>query len=647
MPKHCYPLLFCLVLCCAQIMAQDKDSCYTSLFNAGARLYQQGEQQRLRGMTREAQSSYDGAFDRFVWAFSCLDKPDEHQLAEWIQKTKLARERLMEAALAKERQARATADSLLRELQEEEAVNRKIVEASYFYGGRFALAFDGRRYGYIDKLGEPSIPFDYETATPFDATTGFARVSRGGARFLLDTFRREYRLAEDLHQLGPDIRAVDLSHKNLAFFPEELLRYKDSLQILFLQGNRMTRLPAEIGGMRRLQWLDVRDNPLIGLPAEVGQVSGLRILKSGELPLGAYALKPDFAGKVVVPLRPLPFRVFERPLNSFKERELGDIPYIDINSLLRVELIGSDMLKQQAEQNEGLRVVVRFRDLEVHNRRVLSELQLVLAAIDSARLEVQSEPEEGLANPLVRHFRGIPSARLQSFFSIKNLVDKENLRHFGDFEDASYRTEFMLNSLFKDMQEHFRNLGDDRNSLLAATHREIHLSAQLIHSGGVASPIPVTDRAQSPGSSFPLYLLPAADRSKVEALDSLAKQISSQAQALLNALEQLPRPNNAAEHGVTALLRNYLSGTVETAGQLAALPRDTIALPNFYIDLAQAGERKRLDHIVIQSEIKGPGLEGLMLFMADRSALPGEKPRPAMAVETRRYTLTQAQPHMS
>ncbi|MFN0015828.1 MAG: WG repeat-containing protein, partial [Saprospiraceae bacterium] len=55
-------------------------------------------------------------------------------------------------------------------------VATNILGSLYFYENRFALAYDGLRYGFMDRSGKPVVPFRYNTAAPFDQETGLAQV---------------------------------------------------------------------------------------------------------------------------------------------------------------------------------------------------------------------------------------------------------------------------------------------------------------------------------------------------------------------------------------------------------------------------------------------------------------------------------------
>jgi len=171
----------------------------------------------------------------------------------------------------------------------------KLIDAFYFYDGKFALAVKeiadryGRqskviyvkRYGFINKQGDEVIKYKYEKAEQFDYT-GFARVkgkdeNKKVTDYLIDTAGKEYRVAYKLTELKKDIIALDLGGQELHNFPEEILE-QTQLQILLLNQTFLQILPAKIGQLKALQTLDLSSYQLSVLPPEVGQLNILQTL---------------------------------------------------------------------------------------------------------------------------------------------------------------------------------------------------------------------------------------------------------------------------------------------------------------------------------------------------------------------------------
>ena len=59
------------------------------------------------------------------------------------------------------------------------------------------------------------------------------------------------------------------------------------LQMLVLDGNRMTELPMEIGALKKLEKLSASENALTGLPASVSALTSLTVLKLANNKLSA------------------------------------------------------------------------------------------------------------------------------------------------------------------------------------------------------------------------------------------------------------------------------------------------------------------------------------------------------------------------
>jgi hypothetical protein len=190
----------------------------------------------------------------------------------------------------------------------------KLINAFYFYNGKFALAQGpNERYGFIDRKGDIVISYKYEKAEQFDYR-GFAkvkvkkRVGRGrGGRIvdcLIDTADNQYLVAYKLSDLNENITALDLPDQNFKTFPEEMFRYPQlqiitynqrsienhikelppeigqltNLTTLILQNDELEHLPAEIGKLRNLKTLDLSYNALTDLPSEMGQLTNLQNL---------------------------------------------------------------------------------------------------------------------------------------------------------------------------------------------------------------------------------------------------------------------------------------------------------------------------------------------------------------------------------
>ena len=173
------------------------------------------------------------------------------------------------------------------------AVAERVLDQMYFYEGKFGLTLKnvGRdyrpeyRYGFIDREGREVIPFEFEEATPFSTRDGFARVSRGGKKYLLDTTGRTYLLAESLAELTPQSEALDL-HKQRPDSLPDLLGDYPKLKVILAYGDfgnkgKLSQLPPSLASLRELVVLDLRDNQLLELPQNFSQLQNLQTLDLG------------------------------------------------------------------------------------------------------------------------------------------------------------------------------------------------------------------------------------------------------------------------------------------------------------------------------------------------------------------------------
>jgi Leucine-rich repeat (LRR) protein len=60
-----------------------------------------------------------------------------------------------------------------------------------------------------------------------------------------------------MRHISPDIIRI---RENLTRFPDEILEYQDTLELLDLSGNRLSALPDALAGFERLRVLFLSDN---------------------------------------------------------------------------------------------------------------------------------------------------------------------------------------------------------------------------------------------------------------------------------------------------------------------------------------------------------------------------------------------------
>jgi len=216
------------------------------------------------------------------------------------EEAKIAEERAIKerkkAKIAEEKSKRQAhiADSTTTDLQ-------AVLDALYFYEDSLALAYNGSRFGFINKKGEVLIDYRYNETAPFDYR-GYAKVKKDDVDYLIDTKGTEYRWTDDINTLDKSIEAVNfdgetglnintrqkilknkqlnilsLHNCNIKKFPTKITQLKQ-LQTLDLSNNQLSAIPAEIGQLKELRILYLSNNQLSAIPTEIGQLKELRIL---------------------------------------------------------------------------------------------------------------------------------------------------------------------------------------------------------------------------------------------------------------------------------------------------------------------------------------------------------------------------------
>lgn len=158
-------------------------------------------------------------------------------------------------------------------------IAESIVSAFYFYGDSLALAFNNNKYGFIDKDGRKVITYEYDDASPF-AYPGKAKVKKGKDYYLIDGAQKEYLLGEGSSVSSDDIKAIDLSNKELTDIPPWVFESKN-LNILLLINNEITSIPSELDSLKLLKELVLFKNQLYVLPESIDTLQELELLNVG------------------------------------------------------------------------------------------------------------------------------------------------------------------------------------------------------------------------------------------------------------------------------------------------------------------------------------------------------------------------------
>jgi Leucine-rich repeat (LRR) protein len=173
-----------------------------------------------------------------------------------------------------------------------ESLNKaeRLINAFYFYDGKYALAYNNGYY-FIDKNGNSVEKLGkWMKAEQFDSY-GFAKViGFEGSDYLKDTTGAKYKAAYSLSGLNTSIMAVDLSNKLDGNLPYNSLLTAKNLQILYCKSNHLESLPEDIGSLTILTTIDLSNNKIAKLPKgiwELNKLAGLYLSynKLGSLPI--------------------------------------------------------------------------------------------------------------------------------------------------------------------------------------------------------------------------------------------------------------------------------------------------------------------------------------------------------------------------
>ncbi len=213
-----------------------------------------------------------------------------------------------ENALQKERealQAKTQADTSAAQAKRAQTETKtalqkaqKLIDAFYFYDGKFALAYKQEKFYFIDKNGNTVDKLGkWDKAEPFDHM-GLAKVvlkeRNNIVNYLLDTLSNTYSVAYDLKDLNIDITALDLRGQNVVTLPDSIGKYVN-LKILLLSNTRLSDIPKFIEQLSNLEVLDLQNLDITKLPANICRLKKLQVLN---LSTNKISILPDSIGQL-------------------------------------------------------------------------------------------------------------------------------------------------------------------------------------------------------------------------------------------------------------------------------------------------------------------------------------------------------------
>ncbi len=207
--------------------------------------------------------------------------------------------------------------------------------------GQFYLQSDGSKFYFTDrnqnkvkKLGE------WEMASFFHETLGFAQVQKGGKDFLLDTLGNTFPLAYKVEDLNPEIKAliVPSFYFYLDSFPSKILEHTQ-LETLILERDHYSdgvgMLPADIARLKNLKVLSVRNwrlDSLLTKITELKKLTCLDLISTGlsHLPIQVCELENlnslHLAGNRILTLPPQIGKLVKLNILNLRYNGLAELP---------------------------------------------------------------------------------------------------------------------------------------------------------------------------------------------------------------------------------------------------------------------------------------------------------------------------------
>lgn len=328
-------------------------------------------------------------------------------------------DRAKDALFTRINNLRVEADSLRFTAEGALAQAQQLIDAFYFFGDRFALAFKDDQFYYIDKNGQEIEKLGrWEEAELFD-TAGLATVAKQGNTYLMDTLgnllKEDYKIeSKDDHYIklvigeNDSLTALSGTLNNLVELEELYLEELPALQqlsdsfgnfpnlkYLSISKTGLQKLPTGIGQLNRLRTLQLKFNEsLIQLPTSIGRLSQLRHLIAPynnlgpELPESIGALgKLQRLELQYNKLNSLPPSIGDLQQLIYLNLENNDLLFLppEIGQLKKLEVLILNDNDEIAELPKTIGQLHRLRHLDLSSMNALASLPESIAELE--RLE--------------------------------------------------------------------------------------------------------------------------------------------------------------------------------------------------------------------------------------------------------------------
>lgn len=169
-----------------------------------------------------------------------------------------------------------------------------------FYENKYALVKFNKKYQFIDSIGRKINKLqDWKKATHF-YVDGFTEVVKNNNTYLLDTLGNLHLYTDEIGNLTPETRVLDIGYWELSNIPKDVFENKqlnildfsdnaivdipddiykiDNLKILIAYKNKISKISDNLDKLQQLENIELSDNSLKYMPQSIFKLKKLKYL---------------------------------------------------------------------------------------------------------------------------------------------------------------------------------------------------------------------------------------------------------------------------------------------------------------------------------------------------------------------------------